>query len=135
MTLFQLIALAIVIVFFALTFWGFSKATPERVRILGTVGSLAGVALGFLFQEPRVRESQLEAEQSREQAAAAIDIAADASDRLAQVDRVISVGRRPVPGGAVALPPAKVEEIQELIRTRPDIRKLKLDPKRQPSQR
>jgi hypothetical protein len=135
MTLFQLIALAIVIVFFALTFWGFSKATPERVRILGTVGSLAGVALGFLFQEPRVRESQLEAEQSREQAAAAIDIAADASDRLAQVDRVISVGRRPVPGGAVALPPAKVEEIQELIRTRPDIRKLKLDPKRQPIQR
>lgn len=135
MSLFQLIALAIVIVFFALTFWGFSKATPERVRILGTVGSLAGVALGFLFQEPRVRESQLEAEQSREQAAAAIDIAADASDRLAEVERVISASPRPVPGGPVALPPDKAEQIQELIRTRPDIRKLKLDPKRQPIER
>lgn len=133
MSPFQLVALAIVILFFALTFWGFSKATPERVRILGTVGSLAGVALGFLFQEPRVQESQLQAAESRERAAVAIDIAADANERLVQVERVLAVNQPPGGGGQVALPADQAIELQELIRSRPDIRRLKLDPQPRPT--
>lgn len=135
MTIFQWIALAILVLFFLLTLWGFAKASEDRVKILGLVASLAGVAVGYLLQEARVQDKQAvavearadanharaQADSTRSDAIAAVEFAVDAERRLTDMQQLLQSSRR-IEGNLVAIPMPQAREMERIIRERPEFR-------------
>ena len=124
MTTFQAIAVGILALFFVLTFWGFAKVSEERVKILGLVASLAGVAIGYLLQEPRVQDSKDQVDEARaevveaqEVASAAIEVATDRDRRLTEIQRLLE----PQEGGAMMIPQRRTDEANAILQERPEV--------------
>ena len=137
MKLLLVFAIGILVLFLVLVFWTFKSATTEqRIAVLTTVASLVGVVAGWLFQEGRVQDKQEQVEtaqaavvEARDATAGALEIAADAESRMAQVERLLFVDRQEV-RGRVALPKENIVQAEALLRERPDSAELLIRPRR-----
>lgn len=119
MTLYQLIALGVVVLFFVLTFWGFARATEERVKILGLVASLAGVAAGYLLQEPRVQEKEEQAVEARAAAEEAYETVLTVERQFRDVQSILQ-NARTARGDLYVFPPDSIARVDSIMRLRPD---------------
>jgi hypothetical protein len=121
----ELVAIVMLLFLAILVSWAFLKGDPEtHVKVLGMAFPMLGVVVGWLFQEGRIRDKEEQVvaavvaeEAARVEAEQAVTAYADASQRLDDVERLLT--EHEVPGNRIVLPDNSVRELEAMLENRP----------------